>query len=69
MTQIYVYKGKEVYLTGRTAVKQGRRTSKTLLEIRLKEYINRDMDDPNISSDWVEEKDLYQIIEQENNND
>ena len=67
MTQTYVYNGKEVYLTGRTATKPRRSGDRVLYETRLIKYINIE-NDPNIMSDWVELKDLYEIIMNEDDN-
>lgn len=62
MTQIYVYNGKEVFLTGRTAVKEGRRNDRILHEILPKKYINTEVDSF-IESSWVQLKELYAIVE------
>jgi hypothetical protein len=62
MTQVYVYNGKEVFLTGRTAKKSSRRGDKVLHEILPKRYMNKEIDSF-IESDWVFLKDLYAIVE------
>ena len=66
MTQTYVYRGKEVYLTGRTARKRGRNRDRVLHETRLIKFINM-KNDPNIVSDWVEMRDLCEIDKDEQN--
>ncbi len=67
MTQTYVYNGKEVYLTGRSATKKRRSGSpRVLYETRQIKYIN--MNDDNVASDWVELKDLYEITKDEDDN-
>lgn len=68
MTQTYVYKGEEVYLTGRQANKTPsggtrRNSTKVLYETRPFKFINM-KDDPNVETYWVEMKELY-IIEDE----
>lgn len=58
MTQTYVYNGKEVYLTGRKAIKSAstrRKSEKILYEIKLTKY--KDI------SEWVELKDLYTVMD------
>ena len=62
MTQTYVYNGKEVFLTGRTATKRGTRADKKLYEILPKRYLNTNVD-PFVESEWVSKKDLYAIDE------
>jgi hypothetical protein len=60
MTQTYVYKGVEVYLTGRTAHKRGRTGDKLLHETRPFKFINMKTD-PNVEVYWVEMKELFEI--------
>lgn len=67
MTQAYVYRGKEVYLTGRSATREMRRSTRVVHETRPIKFINNP-DDPNIESDWVEMKELYKI-EKENDDE
>lgn len=65
MTQTYVYKGEEVYLTGRKASKKMRNgAARMLYEVRPIKYINNN--DSNISAHWIEMKDVYEIIEDNN---
>jgi hypothetical protein len=64
MTQAYVYRGKEVYLTGRSAKKEMRNSTRVVFETRSIKYINND-DDPNLESEWVEMKELYKIDKEE----
>ena len=74
MTQVYVYEGKEVFLTGRTATKKSTRrgsSSRTLYEIKPIKYINSNTTMTGIE-DWVRMQDLYEINTEEskeNNND
>ena len=64
MTQTYVYNGKEVYLTGRSATKKRRSgLPRILYETRPIKYIN--IQDDNIVADWVELKNLYEITKDE----
>jgi hypothetical protein len=63
MTQTYVYKGKEVFLTGRKAIKKSSRgTEKELWEVLPKKYIDKEVDGF-VTSDWIQLKDLYQIMD------
>lgn len=56
--QTYVYQGKEVFLTGRKAQKEGRRGRvRELFEIKPARYPDAD------DSSWVEMRDLFEIVE------
>lgn len=67
MTQTFVYKGKEVFLTGRTATKTLPRGGvKVLHEIKPKKYMN-DTTNNDITTDWVVMADLYEIVPDEKN--
>ena len=71
MTQAYVYNGKEVFLTGRTAKKRMRRGGvRELYEVRPIKYLGTKDTIPGIE-DWVRLSDLYEINtdDEENNND
>ena len=69
MTQAYVYNGKEVFLTGRTAVKKGRSNKeRTLLEVRPIKYLGESKVMPGVE-DWVSMRDLYKINSDEENDD
>ena len=66
MTKKYVYEGKEVATTGRTAIKESRRGNRkhVLYEIRPLEL---ETSDPKFCQ-WVKLDDLYHIQEDINNN-
>jgi hypothetical protein len=70
MTQTYVYNGKEVFKTGRTASSKGRGNKiNTLLEILPVKFINVESFTDYDVADWVRELDLFVInsITQEKN--
>lgn len=61
----YVYKGKEVFLTGRTASKRGiRGKEKIIHEIKPVRYFNDDRDTVHVA-EWVGLGELFQIDENE----
>ena len=71
MIQAYVYNGKEVFLTGRTAKKKMRRGGmRELYEVRPIKYLGKKELIPGIE-DWVRLSDLYEINtgDEENNDD
>ena len=62
MTQTYVYNGKEVFKTGRTASSKGRGDKiNTLLEILPVKFINVDSPTDYDVAEWVREVDLFVI--------
>ena len=63
MTQLYVYNDKEVYLTGRTATRVGKRKDKILHEIKLTKY-----GDSAETFAWVELSSMYTINTKDSDN-
>ena len=65
MTQTYVYNEKEVYLTGRTAIRKSKRPTradKTLHEVVPAKY-RTGTKPPAGVEDWVALSDLFAIVE------
>ena len=61
MTQAYVYNGKEVFLTGRTAMKSSRAgKDRVLFEVKPIKFLGETSTPPGIE-DWVNMRDLYKI--------
>jgi len=59
MKQTYVFKGKEVLLTGRRAVKTNRRGRETqLYEVKPVRF-------PDADGEWVEMRELFEVVENE----
>jgi hypothetical protein len=60
--QTYVFKGKEVFLTGRKAKKESRRGRvKELFEVKPTRFPETD------EGEWVEMRELFEIVEDEKN--
>lgn len=66
--QTYVYKGKEVFLTGRTADKETRRSVKVLHEVRPIKYRDMSPVDGVDDSEWVTMEQLYSIRDKDEEN-
>lgn len=56
MTQTYVLKGKEVFLTGRTAIKESRRGKSKIL------YETKSISCPTCDPVWVDMSELFEVV-------
>lgn len=61
--ETFVYKGEEVYLTGRVAQRKGRRKTQTLYEVQ--KVALRNIEGGQGSTSWVSYSDLYVVVDNE----
>lgn len=56
MEQTYVFKGKEVFLTGRKAIREGKRRNTVIFEVKPVRFKEAE-------GEWVEMRELFEIVE------